>query len=372
MGHTIFTDVLAVRRNWYNLKIMSNKIKVLMVGPDRSVHGGVSGVVNQFFDAGLAERVQIKYIGTMKDGTKLKKLLVAIVAYARFFCCVHNYDIVHIHMSSDSSYLRKSFFIKNSKKAGKKLVLQQHGGDIQNYYLKLDEKRKCRFKEILSMPDTMLVLGVGLKIFFDEILTNHNIKVFYNSIKIPETYSKDYSNNNILFLGRLCKDKGLRELFSAMKKVVAVVPDAHLYLGGIWEDKELEILEREIKAHISFVGWVDGREKEELLEKCSVFVLPSYYEGQPISVMEAMTHSLTVVATTVGSIPEMITSKVSGELVTPRDENALSEALIRVLTDIEYKKQLAMAGRRIAENIYDINVRIDELCDIYKEILTED
>ena len=53
---------------------MDDRIKVLMVGPDRSVHGGISGVVNNYYDAGINEKVDLNYIGTMVEGSKLRKL----------------------------------------------------------------------------------------------------------------------------------------------------------------------------------------------------------------------------------------------------------------------------------------------------------
>ena len=53
---------------------MDDRIKVLMVGPDRSVHGGISGVVNNYYDAGITEKVDLNYIGTMVEGSKLRKL----------------------------------------------------------------------------------------------------------------------------------------------------------------------------------------------------------------------------------------------------------------------------------------------------------
>lgn len=347
---------------------MSDKIRVLMVGPDRTVHGGISGVVNLLYEAGLADRVQIKYIGTMKDGTKLKKLLVAIVAFTRFLCCVHKFDIVHVNMSSDTSYLRKSYFIKAAKKAGKKIVLHQHGGDIRNYYAGLDESDKRRMVEILSMPDMMLVLGEELRKFFATLVPNQNIRIFSNSIIIPEIYHKDYSNHDILFLGRLCKDKGIVELVEAMKDVTKKFADAKLYLGGMWEDKELESIVNELGNNVSFLGWVGSEEKARLLKECSIYVLPSYYEGQPVSVLEAMGYSLAVVATNVGTLPEMIISGESGVLIEPKDAKNLEEALLKLLSDEEYKKKIAVAGRKVVENRFNINNSLDQLCKIYSEI----
>lgn len=76
------------------------KIKVLMLGPDRSVHGGVSAMVNNLYKAGLNQKVDLCYIGTMVDESKLKKLLRAIYSYLEFLCVMHEYNIIHINMAS--------------------------------------------------------------------------------------------------------------------------------------------------------------------------------------------------------------------------------------------------------------------------------
>ena len=87
------------------------RIKVLMIGPARSVHGGVSAVVNNLYESGLAEQVQLKYIATMVDGSKARKLLQAGAAYLRFLTALPFYQIVHVNMAADASCYRKKVFI---------------------------------------------------------------------------------------------------------------------------------------------------------------------------------------------------------------------------------------------------------------------
>lgn len=72
---------------------MDDRIKVLMVGPDRSVHGGISGVVNNYYDAGITEKVDLNYIGTMVEGSKLRKLWQAVKAYIKFLKLLPEYPI---------------------------------------------------------------------------------------------------------------------------------------------------------------------------------------------------------------------------------------------------------------------------------------
>ena len=109
-------------------------MKVLMLGPDRSVHGGISQMVNNYYDSGLDQKVELRYIGTMVEGSKFRKLLQAVWAYIRF--CVHlgQSRIVHVNMASDASYYRKSVFVRTARLCGKKLIIHQHGGDFETFY----------------------------------------------------------------------------------------------------------------------------------------------------------------------------------------------------------------------------------------------
>ena len=111
-------------------------LKVLMIGPDRSVHGGISGVVNNYYKAGLDKKVDLQYIGTMVEGSKLRKLMQAALAYVRFLSALPGAAIVHVNVASDASYVRKSLFIRTAHLFSKKIVIHQHGGDFQTFYEK--------------------------------------------------------------------------------------------------------------------------------------------------------------------------------------------------------------------------------------------
>ncbi|MCR5101627.1 MAG: hypothetical protein K6B41_09755, partial [Butyrivibrio sp.] len=134
------------------------KLKVLMLGADRSVKGGVSGVVNNLYAAGIEDYIELTYIGTMVDGSKLTKLFKAVEAYIRFIFSIKKYDIVHVNMASDASYYRKLFFIKGAKKHGKKLVIHQHGGDVLNFYGGMQGEKREKMISSLNLCDAFVVL----------------------------------------------------------------------------------------------------------------------------------------------------------------------------------------------------------------------
>ncbi|MBQ9926646.1 MAG: glycosyltransferase family 4 protein [Lachnospiraceae bacterium] len=346
------------------------KPKVLMIGPARSVHGGISGVVNNYYEAGLDEKIELCYIGTMVEGSKPRKLLQAMLALAVFLVKVPGYEIVHVNVASDASYVRKSVFIRVAKLFGKKIVIHQHGGDFEGYYEKqLNDKGRAGVRKVLSMGDAFLVLAPAYKALFEKITGRKDILVFPDSIEIPAVYEKEYGQKKILFLGRLCEAKGVRELLKAMDEVHLRFPDAHLYMGGIWEDKQLKELATERSDYVTYIGWVSGEEKKKYLKECDIFVLPSYFEGQSVAILEAMAYSCGIVASDIGGIPQMITEGETGILIQPKDADSLKRGLEKLLEDEELCRRLGKKAREKVEKEFSIEQNMKQLLEVYQQIL---
>lgn len=343
--------------------------KVLMVGPARSVHGGISGVVNNYYEAGLDEKIELCYIGTMVEGSKLRKLLKAGTSYVQFLFKLSKYDIVHVNVASDASYVRKSFFIKSAKRAGKKIIIHQHGGDFEGYYGSLSDKDKKKVKEVLSMGDEFLVLAPAWKEFFGTIIDKEKITVFPDSIKVPEAFDKAYGQKKVLFLGRLCKAKGIGELLWAWKELSQKHPTAHLFLGGIWEDKELETVAKAQSDSVTYLGWLTGEEKQKYLRECDIFVLPSYFEGQSVAILEAMAYSCGIVASKTGGIPQMITEGETGIFAKPEDVETLKVGLDRLLENPAFCAELGKNARKKVEQEFSIEENMRKLISIYEGLI---
>lgn len=342
-----------------------------MVGPSLDVHGGISGVVNNLINAGLKEKINLTYIGTMSEGSKVHKLLVAAKAYLKFICIVNKADIVHVNVASDNSYLRKSLFIKKAYKENKKIIIHQHGGDIINYYQGLSEAKKTRMKNIFNMADRLLVLSPPYEEFFKNLVDNDKVLLFPNTIDTSmglaaDECDKDYEA--VLFLGRICEAKGVNELLDAMKKIHEMRPEVTLYLGGIYENPEFESKVNEASEYVEFIGWMSPEDKNSYLKKCGIFTLPSYFEGQGVSILEAMNYGCAVVATDVGGIPMMIADSENGVLVKPKDTDSLYEGLMKLLDDPTKAKEYGNKARKCVADNFDIKKTINDLNRIYDEL----
>lgn len=347
-------------------------LKVLMVGPDRSVHGGISGVVNNYYGAGLDKKIDLCYIGTMVEGSKLRKLWQAAVAYIRFMKQLSHYDIVHVNMASDASYYRKSFFVRAAKRAGKKIVIHQHGGDFQGFYEHLSTGQKEKVRRVLSMGDLFLVLTPFWKDFFSRMVDQDKIIIFSNGIPKAEVTNKEYGQQKLLFLGRICIEKGIDELFSVMPELKQKFPQCQLYLGGIWEDEELRQRAGELTDCVTYLGWISGEEKQRYLRECDIFVLPSYFEGQPVSVLEAMGYACGIVASKVGGIPHMITDGETGVLVKPKNAESLKTGIEKLLSNKSLCGTLGEAAKQKVEKEFSLETNMERLLQLYSKILRQE
>ncbi len=344
-------------------------MRVLMIGPDRSVHGGISGVVNNYYEAGLDQLVDLYYIGTMKEGSKLYKLLVAVKALCLFICKLHSYDIVHVNVASDASYYRKSIFIKLAKQFHKKIVIHQHGGDFEGFYTsQLDDKGRQKVQKILSMGDAFIALSPIAQAFFATIIDEEKIYLLPNAILLPKEMNKTYGQHQLLFLGRICKTKGIGELLEVIPDLMQQYPDLKLYLAGIWEDENLRKQAEAYPEHIIWTGWITGEEKEQYLRQCDIFVLPTYFEGQPVSVLEAMAYGCACVVSNTGGIPQMVETNQTGILVEPRNKESLKEGLLQALQNVDLCKQLGTKARLKIEECFSLERSLQELIAIYRRI----
>ena len=352
-----------------DLKVGDSKMKILMIGPARSVNGGISAVVNNYYNAGLDKQIDITYIGTMEDGTKWHKLAVAVKALFRFLKEVSKCDIVHIHMASDSSLYRKMPFIYLSKLFHKKLVIHQHGGNIKPFFYEECGSRMQKFiKKTLEKADKFLVVAPYLRDIFKDIISEEKIMVFPNSIECPIEIAPDYQKKELLFLGRLCKEKGIRELLEAVGVLRKEFPDLNLYLGGVWVDEELKEMADANREYIHQLGWVNGKTKEEYLRKCNIFVLPTYFEGLPMSLLEGMAYGCACVASEVGGIPQVVKKEEDGILIPSKDVTALEQALRRLLLDTDLQKRLGKNARKKVLASYDLVKSIKKLLDVYASL----
>ncbi len=349
------------------------KLTVAMIVPQADVQGGIAAVVNGYRGSRLEKDCCIEYIESYRDGSAMDKLRKGLKAYAQFRALLrrHRPDVVHIHSSFGPSFYRKMPFILMSKRAGIPVVNHIHGAEFGPFYAEACAPKRWLVRRIYGKCDHFLVLSKEWAARIGQIVPRERITILENySIQAVEAPTKESgSSRQILFLGEIGRRKGGYDMPEILRLVREKVPDVHLVIAGAGDIEGVGKLleEKGCREAAGFPGWLRGKEKDRALRESAVFLLPSYDEGMPMSVLDAMGYALPVVSTNVGGIPQLVKEGVNGYLCTPGDTGDMAEALIRLLTDEEKRRQAGMESLRIVQARFGLSHHLDVLEQVYEE-----
>jgi len=172
----------------------------------------------------------------------------------------------------------------------------------------------------------------------------------------------------LFYAGRLATEKGLPVLFESLCMLQARGYDLRLTLAGDGEDrKKLEQLARElgINQRLAFAGYLGQEQVREHLQQSDIFVLPSFAEGVPVSLMEAMACGVPVLSTYVGGIAELVETERTGLLVPAGDSNALSEAIVRYFDDFELRQRVSRLARQQIVTGFNLDGEVGRLAELF-------
>lgn len=302
-------------------------MKILEIGPSSKYSkGGMATVINGIIsDEKMVDKYNIDFHASYIDGNLFVRLVYSLYAFLKFLFIYKKYDLFHIHMASYGSTFRKGVYINTLKKSKKKIVLHIHGAEYIKFYNSLNERKKNKVKKIWNSADEIVVLSDKWKKVFEETFHIGNIIVINNGVneQLFRQSSKYISSNNnsFLFLGRLGQRKGIYDLIDACERLDKQNIDFKMYIAGDGEQSKVkEIIKEKHLIHKVFVeGWVDLNKELDLLTRVSTLVLPSYNEGLPMSILEAMAAGKVVIASNVGGIPEVVKDEYNGFIVSPGD-----------------------------------------------------
>jgi glycosyltransferase involved in cell wall biosynthesis len=346
---------------------------VLMVGPRLDVRGGISTVVRGYRDGGLFERFGVVYIATHRDGSASAKARQALRGYVQL--CGHllraDAPLVHIHLASRASFWRKSLVCLVTMLRGRPYILHVHGGGFGKFY---DEEcgvfAKWYLRTLLARAALVLGLSEHWCAQLARISPRANIRRLRNAVRLPKHAAAPPADSvRVLYAGLISEPKGPFDLVRAFARIAFRFPAAQLVCAGAGEVDALTALAKQlhVEERVSRPGWLDSAAMANELARASVFVLPSYAEGLPMSLLEAMSWGLAVVTTPVGGIPEVVEHDRNGLLVAPGNLDALEAALTKVLESPAERERLGTAARATVSNAFTLDSTLEELAAIYRE-----
>ena len=342
---------------------------VLTIGIDcRVVHGGVAAVE----DAYKAFYHPFNHVATVVDYGQARKLWTAckaLVSFLGWMAFRKEIRIVHVHGASYASFYRKRVFIRIAKAFGKKVVYHVHGAEFRLFA----ESHPKAVAKTLRRCDCIVALGDAWKQWFEQTFSHPNVQVIKNIVPLPSYNPKRPKGRpfTMLYLGRIGQRKGFFDLIDVLAEIKAESGcKVQLLFGGDGEvEKALELIhEKGLDDCAHFQGWVSGAQKADLLNAADAYVLPSYNEGLPISILEAMSYRLPVVSTAVGSIPEIVKPGENGFVITPGDKAALKRSLLALIADLDLCQRMGARSYELVQDNLPSHVE-HQLEALYRSLL---
>jgi len=354
-----------------------------MVGPVPPPYGGVGAVFQSFLDSELKEHFRITVVDTSKkdareivsdssvslrDGLYLGRTLANLALKL----LRERPDVAFLTPVGDHSLLREAACVRLLKLSGARVVCQFHARYEGELFVTGKPWARRWLGPLLKPADRILVLSEGLRRYFSPdftparmgVLTNFVDATPYLELPVPRPRRDRLT---VFFLGRLSEPKGVWDLLETVAKVTAAVPKAHFVLGGTAEFPAVEAaIQRYTAEHgladrVEFPGILTGERKLAAFAAADCFCLPSHLENQPVVLLEAMAAGLPIVATRVGTIPEIVADGGEGLLIPPRDRGALTSALIRLLLDPQLRATMGARGRARVQAEFDRPVVVKQL-----------
>jgi len=349
---------------------------IVMLGNSPDAPGGMASVIKVYMQSGLMDRWGIIYLSTFKDGPFIGKLFMAIRSFTLFVSLLirRRVTLAHIHSASRGSFWRKAVFAMAAHMARVPVIFHLHGASFNVFYH--DESGAARKRAIRFVLDRMtriIALSAAWKADLAKITSNKNVSVIFNPVipgPIPDHNNGADATPMILFLGRLGVRKGAFDLLDAFRMILDSHPDAKLVMGGDGDVEGAKAHARKLGVadSVVFPGWVGADRRELLFREAWVYTLPSYHEGLPMGILEAMAAGLPIVSTRVGGIPEAVENGVEGYIIDPGNTAGLADALSSLLADSNLRKQTGRAAREKVEKSFSANRTLPKLENMYSEL----
>lgn len=346
---------------------------VLMVGVDYNNRpGGMSSVIKYYEHYFY----KLNYVSTTfytKKFSLFVTFLVFIMAIIRIIFVLlldKNIKIVHIHTAANGSFIRASVVVRVSKFLKKKVILHCHASRFKEFYMQSEQKNKIL--DTLNSVDKFVVLSESWSSWFKKIgVIGEKIVVLNNFTDYPKLEERKVGEKlHLLYLGELGKRKGIFDILDAICNNQNEFRNlVEFRFGGNTHEEEvrLKITEYGIDDFVHFEGWISGQRKIDLFNWADVYILPSFNEGLPIGILEAMSYGCAIIATPVGGIPEVVKDGINGIIVEPGDNVGIAYA-IKKLMSRELRVCMSKESKEIVKDYLPERV-MNKLKTVYLDLL---
>lgn len=366
-------------------------MKVLFVAPFDGITGGIMRWAEHIYnyyqgisDTGIViDKCSIGRNYVVKADKPITRIISAFKDYSHTIRNYRNvlrkdsYDIAHISTSASLSLLKDMLMIRIAHRCGTKTVIHFHFGRIPELQKQNNWEWKL-MKKVISMSDSVIVMTESSH----KTLTDcgySNIHLVPNPLSpavtdyIRKHPDKDRIPGTILFVGHVIKTKGVEELVDACGHIENVKLKI---IGHAADDMKSLLRQKAINCKgddswLEQTGELPYEQVLDQMQRCDLFVLPTYTEGFPNVILESMACGCAIVTTKVGAIPEMLKEDDRGKygiLIDPKNTEALESAIKAMLGDENLKKQCRENARRRVFERYSMPIVWDMIVHAWKSL----
>jgi glycosyltransferase involved in cell wall biosynthesis len=361
---------------------LPRRARLLIVGafpsPGSNLHGGVVADCRALLSSDLGDHLDLVLIDSTGRSVPppplYKRVLYALPRMAGFWGSVRGLrpDSAMLFASSGFSFLEKAALANVASRYGARTFIYPVGGALIEAC-----ERSALFaavcRGLLPSNITVLCQGSRWQEFFHSVLRVPRKQCLQMPNWTATPALLDAARRRVyrrtpctlLFIGWLDITKGVMDFLHAISRLIAEgAPAFKVLIAGQGHASELVldyVKTHGLEAQVSLLGWIDGEQKQRTFEAADVFVLPSYFEGLPNSMIEAMASGLPVVVTPVGNIRDAVQHGKQGLLVAPKDVGGLTAALNELIGDWELRARLGTNAHQTARERYSTSAAADRL-----------
>jgi glycosyltransferase involved in cell wall biosynthesis len=275
----------------------------------------------------------------------------------------NKYDIVHVHLFPAQYFCSlASLFTKDTK-----FIFTEHNSfnRRRNYAI----FRIFDYFSYLPYTKIVCVSNMAKNDLINWIPSLSNkVLTIYNGIPL-EDKKEDNIKYDLILVGSMRSNvKGIDILLKSIKSIEGHINKVAIVGDGILKDELINLRNNlGLEDKVDFLG--NRNDINNLLEQSKIFILPSRWEGLPVSILEAMSKAKPIIATKVGGIPEILEDGKTGLLVEPENEIDLAKAIKELLNNYDYAKKLGETGYNVVKNKFSIEKYSDNLYKLYNDLI---
>ncbi len=360
---------------------MKREHSIVFVAPGSKSQGGITAVVQNYKKSQFWRNYNCFEFSSSIDETGfLRKVVYLIFRYPVFIIMLMHRQpaVMSLHTSYGNSFYRKLFYLLLARAFKVRVVLHVHPASFFDFYRDGGAIRKWLIELAFHLSDRVVFLSEEQQRKFNELLAGEKSIVLSNPVEV-NAYSVLHdgwkiNQRQILYLGWIIPSKGVYDLVDALPQVLEEFSDVKIIFAGNKEVAKLEqyIADRGLAGSAKVVGWVDGIEKIRLLRTSRALILPSYTEGVPNVLLEAMASKLPIITTAVGGIPSILKHQMTSLFVEPGNLDQIADAIKLLVGDDSICTALATSAYKEVVSKYSVEVIGKQLAGIYHDYCSDD